>query len=154
MRRKDAVGLLFEIDTENGAVVHKHELNSPNALNASLAIDEENDRIFVGCREPSEDPQLLVLDSSQKSLGQVTSVPLSGGIDDLFLDAQRRRLYASCGTEGFLVVVKQIDADHYKVLEVIKTNAGAATSLFEPATGRLYVAIPKQHPRIQVYQAL
>ena len=58
---------------------------------------------------------------------------------------------------GVVVVVAQLDADHYEVVESVTTAPGAATSLFEPVAGKLYVAIPgadKQRPAIQVYQAL
>ncbi|HEV3255742.1 MAG TPA: hypothetical protein VG013_02565, partial [Gemmataceae bacterium] len=69
---------------------------------------------------------------------------------------KRKRLYGSCG-EGFLVVLKQVDADHIEVVEKIPTVKGAKTCLYVPETGRLYLAVPRQEgtagPAIRVYQA-
>ena len=76
-------------------------------------------------------------------------------IDDLFYDAKRKRLYASCG-EGFLVAIKQMDADNYEATEKIPTVKGAKTSLFDADTGRLFLAVPRQSgksgPEIRVYR--
>ena len=41
---------------------------------------------------------------------EVAAVPVPDGIDDLFYDAKRKRLYASCG-DGFIAVIRQLDAD-------------------------------------------
>jgi hypothetical protein len=83
-------------------------------------------------------------------------VPIPEGVDDMFFDAKARRIYASCGS-GFVAVVRQIDADHYQSLGNVPTIKGARTSYFDPGTGRLYVAVPRQAgkdgPEVWVYQA-
>mgnify|MGYP000158754261 CR=1 FL=1 len=62
--------------------------------------------------------------------------------DDVFYDAARRRVYVS-GGEGCVSVYEQVDADHYKLSNTVKTIAGARTSLFVPETSRLYLAVPR-----------
>src|SRR5262249_55236561 len=56
-----------------------------------LALDEANKRIFVGCRKPA---MVVVLDSDTGK--EITGVAIPQDIDDLFYDAKRKRLYASC----------------------------------------------------------
>ena len=95
---------------------------------------------------------IVVLDTETGK--EVTSVPIPGDIDDVFYDAKRKRIYASCG-EGFLAVIQQTDADHYELLAQIATVTGARTSLFDPQTGRLYLVVPRQRgkdgPEVRVY---
>ncbi len=137
------------IDTNKNEVVEKYPLKLAGA-NYAMALDEANHRIFVGCRKA---PKLVVLDSETGK--EMTSVDIPGDVDDLFYDAKGKRLFASCG-EGFLAVIKQLDADRYEVLEKLATAKGAKTSLYVPDTGRLYLAVPRQEgkdaPEIRVFQ--
>jgi hypothetical protein len=107
--------------------------------------------VFVGCRKK---PAIVVLD--MKTGKEVAAVTIPGDIDDLFYDAKRRRLYASCG-EGFVAVVRAGQVDGYKLAERRATAKEACTSFFDPSSGRLYVAVPRQPGNegleVQVYQA-
>ncbi len=74
-------------------------------------------------------------------------------VDDLFYDASRKRVYASCG-EGFLVAIEQTDPDHYTLVAKVPTANGARTCLFVPEQGNLYLAVPHrggQQAEIRVY---
>jgi DNA-binding beta-propeller fold protein YncE len=137
------------IDTDKNEVVGHYPLRGA-AANYPLALDEAHRRLFVGCRKP---PAVLVLDS--ESGKEVAAVPIPGDTDDLFFDARRQRLYASCG-EGFLAVLRQTDADNYEALEKVPTVKGARTCLFDPEAGRLYLLVPRQPgkegPEVWVYQ--
>jgi DNA-binding beta-propeller fold protein YncE len=138
------------IDTESNKVIDRFPLTLAQQ-NYPMALDESDHRLFIGCRQK---PRLVVLDS--ESGKEVTSVAIPGDTDDVFYDAKRKRIYASCGA-GFLAVVRQIDADRYEMLEKIPTVKVARTSLFDPDTGRLYLIVPKHAhkpgPQIWVYQA-
>lgn len=103
--------------------------------NFPMALDEANQRLFVGCRSPA---RLVVLDSA--SGRQVGNVEIDGDTDDLFYDADRKQIYASCGA-GFIDVIGQTTADHYQLRERIPTSAGARTSFFAPAQNSLYLAV-------------
>jgi DNA-binding beta-propeller fold protein YncE len=141
--------LLVVIDTAKNEVVSKHEIKSA-AGGHPVALDEENHRVFIGCRK---EPMVVVWDT--EAAKEVATVPIPGDIDDLYYDVKGKRLFASCG-EGALVVIEQQDADHYKVKEKVDTVKGARTCLFAPQTGRLYLAVPRQEgkegPEIWVYQ--
>jgi DNA-binding beta-propeller fold protein YncE len=138
------------IDTSKNEVVQRFPITRA-ANNSALAIDEGNHRLFVGCRKK---PMLVVLDSNTGQ--EIADVPLAGDVDDLYFDAKRKRLYASCG-EGFLVVIRQGDPDRYELQAKIPTAKLARTSLFDASTGRLYLVVPRQPategPQVWVYQA-
>jgi WD40 repeat protein len=138
------------VDTEKNEVVNKFPLTLAEA-NYPLAFDSKGGQLFIGCRKK---PLVVVLDSETGK--EVTGVPILGDTDDVFYDAKRKRVYASCG-EGFLAVIRQNDADHYELAEKIPTAKLARTCLFDPETGRLYLVMPRQPgkegPEIWVYQA-
>jgi hypothetical protein len=150
-----AAGLVVAIDAKAGQVAGRFPV-SPANINASLAIDEANHRLFVGCRE---EPAVVVMDSDTGAI--VARQPIPGGIDDLWYDAPRKRLYASCGAgEGAIAAIQQDDADHYRSLGTVSTASRARTSLFDSESNRLYLGVPRladrpdqAAPEIWVYEA-
>lgn len=136
------------VDREKGSVVSTWSLKDAGS-NFPMALDEATGRLFVGCRRP---PVVVVLDTSSGS--EASRLPVCGDTDDLFYDQARRRLYVSCG-EGFVDVIDQLDADHYRLHERVSTRAGARTSLYSSESDRLYVAVPRrndQSAEIRVYR--
>jgi DNA-binding beta-propeller fold protein YncE len=137
------------VDTEKDAIAARFTLQSAEA-NFSLALDEPRRRIYVGCRK---EPKLVVLDLD--SGRELSTVAIPGDIDDLFYDAQRDCLYGSCG-EGFLVVLRRAEGDRFEVMAKLPTAKLARTCFFDPATGRLFLAVPRQKmregPEIWVYR--
>ena len=120
------------------------------AANYPMGLDEANRRLFLGCRRPAK---LLVYDTGSGNL--VTAVDIVGDTDDLFYDSAKKRVYV-IGGEGFITVLEQLDADHYRQLQRIPTAAGARTGLFVPELGKLFVAVPHrgaQRAEIRVYDA-
>jgi DNA-binding beta-propeller fold protein YncE len=143
-------GQVVVIDTDKNAIVERYPLGVDKG-NDTLAIDEANHRLLVGCRGGNS--RVIVLDS--ESGKEVATAPIPDGVDDIFLDAKRGLVYASCGT-GFIAVIRQVDADHYQALEKIATVKTAKTSFFDPISGRLYLGVPRQPdtegPQIWVYE--
>ena len=146
-------GRVVVIDTDKDKVIGRFPV-APAGVNAAVAIDEPNHRLFIGCRK---NPSLVVMDSDTGKI--VASVPIPGDVDDLSFDARRGRIYASCG-EGAIAVIRQVDADRYESLATIPTVAGARTSIFSPDSGQLYLAVPRRRdrpnqesPEVWVYQA-
>jgi DNA-binding beta-propeller fold protein YncE len=137
------------IDRQKRAVVAQWPVTEA-AANYPMALDEANHRLFIGCRQPA---CLLVLDTDTGKV--VTQVECAGDTDDVFYDAKNRRVYVS-GGEGFISVLAQRDIDKYQPIAKIPTAAGARTSLFVPALGRLYLAVPhrgNQAAEVRVYEA-
>ena len=104
--------------------------------NYPMALDEKGRRLFVGARSPAV---LLVYDIDSGNV--VAKEPIGGDTDDLFFDAERKRLYVICG-EGRIDIVRQKDPDHYSLESAVRTAPRARTGLFVPEEGRLYVAAP------------
>lgn len=113
-----------------------------------MSLDETHHRLFVACRIPS---RLLVFDILAH--GETAKLALHGDCDDLFFDAARNRIYASCG-EGFIDIFTADENDHVTPKESIATAAGARTCFFE--NGKIYLAVPrrgKQSAEIRVYES-
>jgi DNA-binding beta-propeller fold protein YncE len=141
---------LIVIDTDKNKIIHRYPIKRA-AGGHPVALDEANRRVFIGCRKK---PMMVVMDSETGK--EVAGVDIPRDIDDLFYDAKRKRLYASCG-EGYLAVIKQKGANSYELAEKIATVKDARTSYFDPSTSRLYLAVPRQKgkkgPEIRVYEA-
>jgi DNA-binding beta-propeller fold protein YncE len=138
------------IDTDKNEVSKSYPLKMA-AANFALALDESNHRLFIGCRKK---PMVVVMDSETGA--EKAGVDIPADTDDLFYDAKRKRIYVSCG-EGYIAVIRQVDADHYELLDKVPTIKDARTCYFDPEAGRLYLAVPRQPgkagPEIWVYQA-
>ncbi len=135
------------VDRQKRTVIAKWPVNDAQA-NFPMSLDEANHRLFVGCRKPA---RLLVLNTDNGKT--IAALDCCGDSDDVFYDATARRIYVS-GGEGCVSVFEQSDADHYKLLEKIKTATGARTSLFDADRGRLYIAVPHrgtQPAELRVY---
>ncbi len=104
----------------------------------SLAFDEIHHRLFGGTRNP---PMLIVFDA--ESGKQITQLEGVAGIDDLWYDGARKRIYASGGRDsdaGFVFVYQQGDADHYELTAKVPTRVNAQTSIWVPELNRYYVS--------------
>lgn len=101
----------------------------------SMALDEGDHRLFAGGRVPAK---VFVFDT--ESGKQIAELDCVSGIDDLWYDAARKRIYAT-GTDG-IAVYDQKDADHYAMVKV-ESAPGAATSIWVPTLNRLFVSAPK-----------
>jgi DNA-binding beta-propeller fold protein YncE len=138
------------IDTDKNEVVARYPLTLAGA-NYPLALDAKEGRLFVGCRTK---PMVVILDAGTGK--EVGSVEIPGDTDDVFFDAKRDRLYASCGA-GFVAVLAKKGADRWEVIERIAVPKLTRTCLFDPESGRLYVPVPRQEgrdgPELRIYQA-
>jgi DNA-binding beta-propeller fold protein YncE len=138
------------IDTNKNAILKHYKVEMASGQHP-LALDEANHRLFLGCRKK---PMVVVMDSETGK--EITGVEIPGDIDDMFYDAKHKRLYASCG-EGAIAVIRQNGADKYEMLGKIETAKNARTSYWDAATGRYFLAVPRQPgkdvPEIWVYEA-
>jgi DNA-binding beta-propeller fold protein YncE len=116
------------------------------------AFDEPGSRLLIGTRAPAE---MVTMDS--KSGKEVAHLPTAEGMDGVYFDGGRKRVYVSGGRdspEGSAYVYQQKDADHYEIIGRIPTRGGAGTSFWSPELDRYYVGAPateKQDAAILVY---
>jgi hypothetical protein len=109
---------------------------STASANYPLALLEIDQRVLVGCREPA---RLLAFDT--KTGEQRASLELSGDCDDIFYDAERGRVFVSCGA-GFIDVFARREPGAFSRTQQVATAAGARTCLLVPELHRLYLAVP------------
>jgi DNA-binding beta-propeller fold protein YncE len=136
------------IDRDRGGVIATWKTDGAFG-NFPMALDENNHRLFIGCRMPSK---LVVLNTESGDV--VTSIGISGDPDDVFYDSKRHRIYAICGA-GKIDIIEQTDASNYKAITKIDTADGARTGLFVPERDSLFVAVPhrgSQQAEIRRYQ--
>jgi DNA-binding beta-propeller fold protein YncE len=117
------------------------------------ALDEATHRLLIGTRTP---PAMIVMDSMSGK--EVAKLPTVEGMDGVYFDAARKRVYVSGGRGfdvGSVFVYQQHDADHYTQIGSIPTRPGAGTSFWSPQLNRLYVAAPandKEEAAILVFE--
>ena len=112
--------------------------------NFPMALDETHRRLFVAARRPA---RLLVLDMDTGKT--IASLPGASDTDDMWYDADRKRIYIPSG-EGFIFVYQQIDPDRYERIAKIPTAIGARTSAYYGQVGKhntLYLAVPARADR-------
>lgn len=136
------------IDAQKNAVTTKWPNNGTSG-NYPMALDEDNHRLFVVYRSPS---QLSVIDTDSGNL--VTKLDVVNDADDIFYDSENKQIYLT-GGEGYLDVISQKDTNTYQQVAKIPTAQGGRTSLFVPQLDRLYIAIPDytgDGAKIQVFE--
>ena len=115
--------------------------------NVAVALDEQRQRLFVGCRSG----QVVILDSNTGK--ELQALPIAGGIDDLIYDAGTKRIYAAAN--GAVTVFGQTDLNHYVSLGSVPTGENGRTAKLSPQLNRLFIAVPQggdQNARIFVYE--
>jgi hypothetical protein len=100
--------------------------------NFAMALDEAQGKLLVVYRTPA------TLAAFDMRTGSVTRLPTCDDADDVFVDAKRRRIYASCG-DGTVAIVEP-RGDRYAELGRLRTVSGARTALFVPELDRLFLA--------------
>jgi hypothetical protein len=129
-----ATNEIVVVDRYKNAIVSRWHLDRCKD-NVAMALDEQRQRLFVGCRSG----QIEVIDTNTgKSLQDLI---IHAGIDDLIFDPISRRIYAS--TDGYVDVFDEIDLDHYVSRGSIKTGVKARTARYDAELNRLFVAVPK-----------
>jgi len=138
------------IDTKKRQVLSTWPVTSQHPGDA--AFDESASRLFIGTHTP---PEMIAMNS--KSGKEVAHLPTAEGMDGVYFDAGRKRVYVSGGRDlpaGFVYVYQQLNADHYEITGKIPTRGGAGTSFWCPELNRYYVAAPatdKEYAAILVY---
>ncbi|MGH9438260.1 MAG: YncE family protein, partial [Terriglobia bacterium] len=128
---KRAVGV---INRNQRAVVAMWPIQEGD-INAAMALDEADHRLFVACRSG-------VMNVFDTETGKVVAVlPISKGADDMTYDPVRKRIYVPCA-EGFIDVFYQRDPDHYTLLGKAPSGPMGKTGILVSSLDRYYVAVP------------
>ena len=139
-----ALGQVAVFDRKARSVVTSWPITM-GKTNVAMALDEANNRLFVGARSGS----VIVFDTQTGK--ELQSLPIAKNIDELIFDPTSKRIYASCAA-GSTSVYYQQDPDHYKLLAEVPTGPGAKNELLIPRLKRYFVVVPPQaNSRGQVY---
>jgi hypothetical protein len=130
----DAGNVVESIDRRTGAVV-KWPLKGLRG-NYAMALDEADHRLFTISRKT---PMLVVFDT--ESGNEVFRMRAAGECDDVFFDANRKRIYV-IGGEGIISVIQQSDPNHYELVANVPSAVGIRTGYFFAKRDRFYVGVP------------
>jgi DNA-binding beta-propeller fold protein YncE len=135
---ESVAGKIQVIDARKGQVLSTWPVSGQRPGDG--AFDEATHRLFIGTRTP---PAMIVMDPMTGK--EVANLPTVEGMDGVYFDAPRKRVYVSGGRGfdvGSVFVYQQRDADHYAQVARIPTRPGAGTSFWSPELNRYYVAAP------------
>ena len=131
---------LAQIDARSAKLVARWKLEDCEDP-TGLAFDEAHHRLFSVC----QNGKMVVTDSvTGKS---IASAAIGKGPDAAAYDAQRGLGFSSNGADGTLTVVRQIDADHYAVVQTLPTQPSARTLALDAESHRVYLVAAKFGPK-------
>jgi hypothetical protein len=129
------------IDQKTGAVT---KWKIPDHTNVhALALDEANHRLFTASLQPG---RLTVVDTQSGRV--VASLPCILGVDDIWFDSVRKRIYAPGA--GAIDIFQQLDPDRYAALARIDVGAGAGSTSLHLKTrtqDSLFMSWPNMLPQ-------
>ena len=124
---------VIKVDMRTHAIVAEYPANCEEAN--GMAIDRASQRLFVGCR--GKNPVLSVMDAASGKV--VATLGIGRGNDGMAYDPDTRKVYATGGVDGNLVIYGQVDADTYKLVEATTTRPYARTMALHPRTKKVYM---------------
>ena len=118
------------IDTKKMAVDHLIALTGCDGP-APLAFDKISQRLFSGC----SNRVMVVVDPDRGKV--VATVPIGQGPDGIVYDAGTKRIFVA-NRDGGWTIVGQVNANRYKVEQVLKVDPYAKTVGIDPTTHRVF----------------
>lgn len=108
--------------------------NTNASSNFPMALDENNNRLFIGCRSPAT---LRMINTETGK--DITTINCSGDADDVFYYAADSLVFVSAG-KGFIDVFKA--GKELQHINHIATSSGARTSLLLSSGKKFLLAVP------------
>jgi DNA-binding beta-propeller fold protein YncE len=103
----------------------------------SLAQDETHHRLFVGCRSG----RLIVFDTVSGK--EISSLPMTKGVDNMVYDSSTKRLDASCGDDhGIVEVDEQTASGQLVSIAHVPSGPLGKTPLLSTNLHRYFVSVP------------
>jgi|SRR6185503_10174241 len=127
-----------EIDATTFKILNRWKLTGGEEP-SGLAIDRETNRLFIGC---GGNQKMIVLDATNGNI--LATFPI-GRCDGTGFDPGLKLAYSSNG-EGTVTVVREIDANHFELVENITTEPGARTIGVDVVTHKLYLPTAQMKP--------
>ena len=103
----------------------------------STAIDVANNRLFLGCRgNASVKPSFAVMNLETGAI--VFTAEVGGGNDGVAFDGDLKRIFLTGGVNAVMHVFEQVDANSYKPVEALGTQAGVRSIALDRRSKKLY----------------
>ena len=112
-------------------VVEAHWSIAPIESPTGLAIDIATKRLFAGGEK-----LLGVINAETGKM--VTTIGIGDGCDGVAFDNKSKLIFTSNG-EGTMSIIKEVDANHFSLVENITTAKGARTIAIDEATHKIYL---------------
>jgi DNA-binding beta-propeller fold protein YncE len=122
---------LVRIDTRTMKIADRWPV-APCQQPSSMAIDPQNRRLFLGCRNRV----MAVVDADTGRV--VVTYPIGDHVDSSAFDSTAKLVFHSTG-DGNVAVFHQDSPDSYAFLENVPTLAGSKTMALDAKTHRLFV---------------
>lgn len=106
---------------------------APCSSPSSMAMDQKNRRLFLGCRSKV----MAVVDADSGKV--ITTLPIGDHVDATAFDPETKLIFNSNG-EGTISVIRQDSPDSYSAVETVKTVPRAKTMALDPKTHRLFLS--------------
>jgi DNA-binding beta-propeller fold protein YncE len=123
------------VDRTTNQIYARYQLATP-AQPIALTLDELGHRLFVVNRRPSSF-NVLDMDTGRP----IAKLDTIDGVESMYFDKKLHRLYLTA-LDGYVHVIQQSEADHYKTIARFFTGHHAGTSQFVPNLNLLCVAVP------------
>ena len=140
-----------EIDPANDSVLGRYPVEGCR-YNHGMAVDSDHHRAFLLCGG-SRALTVFALDAHKA----IAHVPIPAGADVVKFDLGLGRIYAACAS-GFISVIQEQDADHYKKLEDFPVQRLVHSLAVDTATHRVYAPEQQENgkpvARMIVYEAI
>jgi len=121
-------------DLSSNKIISKWK-NTSGSSNFPMALDDENKRMFIGCRTPAK-LRMADLETGK----DIYVINCSGDADDVFFSPKDSLAFVSAG-KGFIDVFR-VSEKELTQINHIKTSSGARTSLLLPSEKKYLLAVP------------
>ncbi len=130
---------ILQFDAKTMKILNKFSID-PGKEPTGLAFDPKSRKLFSTCHN-----NLLVI-AGADSGKVVQTLPIGPGPDGCVRDASTGLVFASCGGDGTVAVVREASPGKYEVAKTIKTQVSAKTIALDPKTHRLYLSAATPEP--------
>jgi DNA-binding beta-propeller fold protein YncE len=127
------------IDTSSHQLIATWSIE-PGENQSGLAIDTENQRLFVGCRNKL----MVMVDATDGKV--LAHVPIGPGVDASAYDPGTKLAFSSSGGDASVTIAREDSPAILTTVQTLATRPGARTMAVDPGTHRIYLAVPDFEP--------